>query len=346
MTVFRSDGRRRAATIIDVARHANVSVGTVSRYLNGIIIRQTKREAIDKAIAALHYNRNAAAKAMRTERTNMVALLVPDYDEFFAEVLASLTRNLADEGQVLLTHKHEGDPKTLAMAMEFFQNHRVNAVVTPGVSEVRTQVEALVEHGIPVVFFNNDVPYLKVDRVFARNRDISRRAVRHLIDLGHRRIGHISGGMRETTAQDRQAGYSDALRDADIPLNPNYIAGASWKRQDAYSAIERLMQLDEPPTAIFTATYVLALAVIDYFREHDIALGKDVSLLSFDDVEIFRQMSPGVTAIAQPTTAIGQAISEIVLGHINGIQRIAPRTVTIDCSIILRQSTRPPRGNG
>ncbi|WP_375450700.1 LacI family DNA-binding transcriptional regulator [uncultured Devosia sp.] len=339
-------GRPRAATIVDVAQRASVSVGTVSRYLNGIVIRQPKREAIDKAITALRYNRNAAAKAMRTERTNMVALLVPGYDEFFAEVLASLTRSLASEGQVLLTHKHEGDPQTLAMAMEFFQNHRVNAVVTPGVSEVRRQVAALVEHGIPVVFFNNDVPDLAVDRVFARNREFARQGVRHLIDMGHRHIAHIGGDMREMTARERQAGYCEALAEAGIAADPRYIVGGSWNRPDAAIGIERLMQLEVPPTAIFTANYVLAFAVIDYFRTHDITVGRDVSLISFDDVELFRQMSPGITAIAQPSAEMGLAIGEVVMGHVNGAQRTLPRTLMLDCTIILRQSTRPPKASG
>ncbi|MEO5805218.1 LacI family DNA-binding transcriptional regulator [Devosia sp.] len=341
--ILRSNERRRAATIIDVAQHANVSVGTVSRYLNGITVRQPKREAIDKAIAALRYNRNAVAKAMRTDRTNMVALLVPGYDEFFAEILASLTRGLAAEGQVLLTHKHEGDPKALALAIEFFQNHRVNAIVTPGVSEVRQQVQAMVDHGIPVVFFNNDVADMPVDRVFSKNFEASRQAVKHLIDIGHRRIAHIAGDRRETTGHERQRGYLQALDDAGIAADPRYIVGGTWKRQDANIAIMQLMQLPEPPTAIFTANYVLALAVIDYCRQHNIALGEDLSLLSFDDVELFRQMHPGVTAVAQPASAIGEAISEVVLGHINGIHPAAPRTVMLDCNIILRQTTQPPR---
>jgi LacI family transcriptional regulator len=335
--------RPRHATIVDVAKHAGVSVGTVSRYLNGFVPRQANKEAIDRAIEALNYSHNAAAATMRTDRTNMVALLVPGYDEFFAEILASLTRGLAREGQVLLTHKHEGDPRTLGMAMEFFRNHRVNAVVTPGVEEVRPQVEALVQRGIPVVFFNNDVPDLAVDRVFSHNAEFSRRAVRHLIELGHRRIGHIAGDLRETSAQHRRAGYEQALAEAGIAFNPDYVGGGSWKRDAAYACIIGMMNLPEPPTAIFTANYVLAFAVMDHFRERGIMPGEDVSLLSFDDIELFRQLTPGVSAVAQPATAIGSAISDIVLGHIKGGGLVAPRRVEIDCTLNLRDTTRPPK---
>lgn len=335
--------RGRAATIVDVAERAGVSVGTVSRFLNGFELRQVKREAVELAIKDLRYNRNAAAKAMRTDKTNIVALLVPGYDEFFAGVLAGLTRNLAAAGQVLLTHKHEGDARALALAMEFFQNHRVNAVVTPGVKHVQPQVEALLDQGIPVVFFNNDVPGLAVDRVFSKNASAATKAVKHLIDLGHRRIAIINGDLRETSAQDRQAGYLAALKAAGIKRNPDYIVGGTWKRQDAFGGITQLMELAEPPTAVFTANYVLAFAVLDYLRENGLSVGRDLSLLSFDDVESFRQMTPGITAVAQPSAAIGEAIGEIVLDHVAGRAHPHPRTVGLECTIVLRDTTQPPK---
>lgn len=333
----------RAATVVDVAERAGVSVGTVSRYLNGAELRPAKRDAVEKAIRDLRYNRNAAAKAMRTDKTNIVALLVPGYDEFFAAILASLSRTLAADGQVLLTHKHEGDARALGLAMEFFQTHRVNAVVTPGVEEVQPQVEALLAQGIPVVFFNNDVPGLRVDRVFSRNADGARKAVKHLIDLGHTRIAMIRGERQETSAEERHKGYLAALADAGISARGEYVVGGTWRRQDAFSGITRLMELPEPPTAVFTANYVLAFAVLDYLRENGLKVGEDLSLLSFDDVEPFRQMTPGVTAVAQPAAAIGEAIGEIVLDHVAGREHPQPRTVGIDCTIILRETTRPPK---
>jgi LacI family transcriptional regulator len=335
--------RRRPATIVDVAREAGVSVGTVSRYLNGIEVRDQKRANIQSAIKQLRYNRNAVAKAMRTDRTNMVALLVPGYDEFFAGILASLTRGLAAEGQVLLTHKHEGDQGALALALEFFQNHRVNAIITPGVASVSAQVEALVEQGIPVIFFNNDVPGMQVDRVFSKNEEGAHKAVSHLLDLGHRRIGFVGGDLLESSAQDRQTGYLRALQERGVARRNDYIVGGSWRRQDAYNGVRRLMELDKPPTAIFTANYVLALAVMDHLREIGKAVGDDVSLVSFDDVELFHQITPGVTAVGQPKQAIGQEIADIVLSTLNTDRPHRPRTVLLDCNIVLRDTARPPK---
>ncbi|MEO6015442.1 MAG: LacI family DNA-binding transcriptional regulator [Devosia sp.] len=336
-------GRSRPPTIIDVAREAGVSVGTVSRYLNGIEVRDNKRLTIEGAIKRLNYNRNAAAKAMRTERTNMVALLVPGYDEYFAGILSSLTRALAREGQVLLTHKHEGDQRALALALEFFQTHRVNAVITPGVPQVRAEVERLVQQGIPVIFFNNDVPGLDVDRVFSKNEEGAHRAVNYLLDLGHRHIGFVGGDESETSAADRQLGYRRALTERGISVRPDYVVGGTWRRQDAYAGARRLMELDKPPTAIFTANYVLALAVLDHLHEIGKTVGEDVSLVSFDDVELFKQIRPMVTAVAQPKTEIGEHIAEIVLSHLDAKQTHTSRTVLLDCSMVLRDTARPPK---
>lgn len=335
--------RRRPATIIEVAKHAGVSVGTVSRFLNGYQIRPLKRTRVEDAIKLLRYNRNAVAKAMRTERTNLVALLVPGYDEFFAGMLTHLTRGLASAGQVLLTHQHDGDPRTLALALEFFQAHRVNAIVAPGVEDVAPQVEALIHQGIPVVFYNNDVPGLAVDRVFSDNAEASRRAVSYLIDLGHRRIGMLSGDLRETTGQERLKGYQRALEDAGLPRDPRYVCGDSWRRQDADHAIRRLMELEAPPTAVFTANYELAFAVLDYLKERNLTPGEDLSLVSFDDVEVFRQLPLGVTAVAQPAAEIGEQISNIVLGHLRATGPTAPQTKILSCRIVLRNTSRPPR---
>jgi LacI family transcriptional regulator len=336
------EARQRPATVFDVAAQAGVAVGTVSRYLNGLPMRPGNRAAVEDAIKSLRYNRNAVAQAMRTERTNMVALLVPGYDEFFAGMLAHLTRGLAAEGQVLLTHKHEGDPKALGLALEFFQNHRVNAVIAPGVKEVRPQLEALINQGIPIILFNNDVPDLQVDRVFSKDREGAQRAVRHLINLGHKRIAVITGDLRETTAQHRLDGYLDALDEAGLPHNPDFVVGGSWLRRDAEIGMLKLMEQEPRPTAIFTSNYVLAFAVLDNLRERGMVPGREISLASFDDVELFRQITPAVTAVAQPHAAIGDHIAQIVLDHLSGRRPNQPRRVLLECNMILRDTAQPP----
>ena len=330
--------RKRAPTILDVARVAGVSVGTVSRYLNGVAIRDGKRAAIEAAIASLRYTRNAAASAMRTDRNNLVALLVPGYGEFFGNILTSLNARLTAHGMVLLTHQHDRDHRALGMALQFFRDHRVNAVVMPGVPSLRPQVEALIEAGIPVLFMNNDIPGLQVDRVFSRNAEGAEKAVDYLVAMGHRRIGFIGGDPVETSATERRDGFLRAIRRHGLPADPRLVTGDAWSRHLAYFCTRQLLETDAPPTAILTASIDLALGVMDHARETGLVLPDALSLVSFDDGEFFRQSRPGITAIAQPTAEIGTELAELVMSHVTGAHAARFREVRIDCSLILRDS--------
>lgn len=333
-------GRKRAPTILDVAKRAGVSVGTVSRYLNNISVRPSKRVPIEAAIAELRYSRNAAASAMRNERSNLVAMLVPGFGDFFGEILASLNTRLTDYGQVLLTHRHDRDHRAMALALQFFRDHRVNAVVAPGVPELRREIAALTDAGIPVIIFNNDLPDLKIDKVLTQNEKGSLDAMQYLVDMGHRRIAFLGGDMQESSAIERLKGYRRAVALHKLPLDGRYVLGDAWSRHIGYSSTRQLMELGEPPTAILAASIDLALGVMDYANEAGTNIGETLSLISFDDAEIFRQWKPSITSIAQPTAGIGVEIAELILTHLNGRHGNRYREIRLDCTIQLRHSVR------
>lgn len=332
--------RKRAPTILDVARHAGVSVGTVSRYLNGISVRENKRLSIEGAIVDLRYSRNAAASAMRNDRSNLVALLVPAFGDFFGDILGSLSARLTDYGQVLLTHRHENDQRSMALALQFFRDHRVNAVITQGIPPLRRDIENLIDAGIPVILFNNDLPDLRVDRVLTQNVQGSLNAMQYLIDMGHRRIAFLAGDMTESSSTERLEGYNRAVAANHLPVDARYIAGGAWSRHIGFNGTRQLMELPEPPTAILTASIDLALGVLDYSNEFGVVLGEQLSLISYDDAEIFRQWKPAITSIAQPTAKIGVEIAELVYSHIRGSHGTKPREIRLEPTIQLRQSVR------
>lgn len=332
--------RRRAPTIVDVARLAGVSVGTVSRYLNGIDIRDAKRLQIENAISELKYSRNAAASAMRSDRSNLVAILMPAFGEFFGAILSELNDRLTDEGQVLLAHRHDRDHRALALALQFFRDHRVNAVITPGVADLRGEIEALIDAGIPVILFNNDIPGLKVDRVLTQNAEGIESAMRYLMDMGHRHIGFIGGDVQESSAIERREGYQRAVRANALPVDESYIVGDAWSRHMAYFSARQLMELPKPPTAILAASIDLALGVMDYAADAGLMIGEEISLMSFDDAEIFQQNKPGITCIAQPTARIGEEIAQLVMSHISGHHDNRHREIRLECEIRLRRSVR------
>lgn len=337
---------RSGARLSDIAKRTGYSKNTVSLALrDSPRIPETTREVIRAAASALNYRPNHAAKSLTSRQTKTIGLLLADItNPILTETSKALETELARLGYGTLFATSNNTLSDEIAAVEMFRSRQVDGMLvypTRGRRDYKHLVE-LRRSGFPIVMM---IPgeEIGVDMVSVDEQRGAHMAVRHLIDLGHRRIGLINGDLRETSAQERQAGYLAALETAGIARDPRLVVGGTWRRQDAYSGITRLMEMDDRPTAIFTANYVLAYAVLDYFREHGIQPGPDVSLASFDDIELFRQSSPGVTAVVQPAAAIGETISEIVLGHLTGLRPNHPRTIALDCNIILRQTTRPPR---
>jgi LacI family transcriptional regulator len=335
--------RHRNATIHDVAEMAGVAVGTVSRYLNGQTVRQGNRVEIERAIEALGFQRSAVAKAMKSETTDVIGFLVPNFDEFHASLLNQLARLFRQSGRTMLTYCHDGDRKLLKEAVGFFANQRVDALVLAGSGDISAEVEMLVNRGVPVTVYNNDVMGLMVDRVFVENSTASFRAVDHLISVGHRRIATVYGLQDESTGVQRLEGYCQALKAQGIAVDPDYMHPGAWCEEGGYSAVQKFMSLDNPPTAIFSANYQMTIGVLEWMREHGLRVPADLAIVSFDDVELFRLYDDGITAVMQPIDKIAESIASYVQSRLSGNELPDIRTRTLDCNIILRGSSGYPR---
>ena len=333
-------GKRRQPTIVDVAEAAGVAIGTVSRYLNGLSVRRANRDQIEQAIEQLGYRRNAVAAAMKTDLTHIVGLMVPVFDEFHGVMLEHLSISIRKTGRALLTYCHGADPKVMQEALDFFATQRIDALIMTGEEQLYEQVDELIGQGTPVVFYNNDIRGLPADRIFVENRAASRRAVNHLIDLGHTRIALIAGNPRDSSGLERFEGYATALAEHGIAPDPRYIAQGDWSLGGGYNAMAHLMALEEPPTAVFAASYPMALGALGLLKERGKKVPDDLSLISFDDVPLFRLHEAGITAIAQPLTKIAEAITNAMVARLANAHDERPRMVTLDCDIILRGSTR------
>jgi LacI family transcriptional regulator len=337
-----NSSKRRPATILDVARTANVAVGTVSRYLNGFKIRRANREQIEMAIQTLNYTRSAVAAAMKSDLTHVVGLLAPAFDEFHGAMLQHLSQAIRRDGRALLIYCHGADARIMEEALDYFATQRIDALIMAGAEELYDRVDKLIDSGLPVVFYNNDLKGLTADRVFVENRKASRRAVDHLIDLGHKRIAIISGDLEHTSGAERYLGYQDALNERGIALDPKYFAKGSWTMLGGSDAVEKLMVLDEPPTAIFSASIPMTIGALKCLKENGRKVPDDISIVSFDDAPLFNLHEPGITAIAQPIERIAESLATVIRERLaQPDERPSGRTINLDCDIILRGSARP-----
>ena len=332
---------RRQPTIVEVADRAGVAIGTVSRYLNGQPVRAGNRDQIARAIHDLGYRRNALAAAMKTDLTNTVGFMVPNISEFHAGVLEHLSRELRKQGRALLTYCHNDEAESVYDLLDLFDSHRVDALVMDGRVDAAERVQQFIENGTPVVFYDNDADGPTADRVFVDHRAASFRAVCHLLDIGHARVAVLTGDTKVFAGRERYEGYREAMLSRGIEINPAYVLDSHWNENDAYSGMLQLLTLPEPPTAVFCCNYNMAVGALRRIKEQGLKVPDDISLISFDDVPMFRLHEAGITAISQPVAKNAATINSFLttrLSDRNGAH--APHTITLECDIILRGSTR------
>ena len=332
--------RPRQVTIIDVAKAADVAVGTVSNHLNGQAIRRSNRIKIERAIEALGYRRNAAAVAMKTDQTKIVGLMVSNLDEYHAGILEHLALGIDRADRALLIYCNSLDPRRANDGLALFASQRVNALITSGTGVAAESVGEFLRAGVPVIVYNNDIPGIGAERVFVNNRGASRRAVTHFVDMGHRRLAIITGNPIDSTSEERLRGYLDVLQERSIPVRQDYIQSGHWFIEGGRAAMQRLMILKEPPTAVFVSNYLMASGAIAWLLENGYVIPRDVSLISFDDVPSHFLMRPGITAIPQPLARVAEAIINVLIDRLAHPEDQGGRTAILECDIILRDSVR------
>lgn len=330
--------RSRKPTIHDVARAADVAVGTVSRFLNGRPIRSSSQERIEMAIAQLGFVKNVAAATIRKDASRMIGFLVSSYDELQIAILAGLTARMQARGRIVLPLTHDGSPDTMSDALRFFEEHRIEALIASGDFEAMQASPLLTGLDTHIILFNNDVPALTCDRVLFNDASGMKKAVDHLLGLGHRRIGLIAGRPGHSSAEGRLAGYLRAM--AGGPgVDQSLIVGHDWERQTGYFAGIELLDRPDPPTAIICASYLSTLGLLDLVRERGLCVPKDLSIISFGDCDTFGLIGPGIDALSMPVKKIVENIDYLYASR----TKDRPRTpALVELELIVRGSSGQP----
>lgn len=337
--MIRSD---KSPTVRDVAAHAQVSVGTVSRYLNGHKLRPVTQEKVASAISATGYRPVHDGGPSRMVETRTVGAVFPQYDDFHVSVLRALDKILFREGYHMVTCEYEGNEDGLKDKLRLLKNRYADGIICSPITTSYSLNREVVESGIPVVTYNNQVQHWQTDHVRIDDRQAARKAVQYLIDLGHRDIAIISGTTHSTTGFDRVAGYRDALEHAGIPERPDLFMIDTWglSEHGAYDATRKLLSSQSPPTAIFAAHVRVGIGVLRYIRESGRTIPEDVSLICFDDNELFQLHHPAITAIRQPAASIASEVAALLFRRMSGDEDDSPTTRVLPTELILRESVR------
>ncbi|MGA1836645.1 LacI family DNA-binding transcriptional regulator [Herbiconiux sp. 11R-BC] len=333
-----ADEAPRQATIFDVARLAGVSHQTVSRVLNDLPnVRASTRTRVEEAIKKLRYVPSPAARALVTRRSRTIGLIATGGPEFGPSSTTLYFNAAARDARwsVFTANMVDSDPATIRSAVEAFLRQSVEGIAVIAGHEGVAEVIAGMDLTIPLVVMQA-TPRTGLATVGADQYHGARNAVRHLVELGHRRIGHLAGPGDVVDARERERGWRDELAASGLPARA--IGVGDWTPSSGYR-IGRECELDDL-TALFVGNDQMAMGVVHALSDRHLSVPGDMSVIGFDDIPEAAHMAPPLTTVRQDFERIGQDMLTTLLSRIAGDLDEIPQALP---ELIVRESTGPAR---
>lgn len=338
------------ANLKDVARLAEVDPSTVSRVLRGDpsqAVRPETRQRIFQAAQSLRYRPNALARGLRTRRTDIIGLVMPDVGNLgFAEVTHGIQTAAAEAGRLVLlleaTSVSAGGDHTLHTERGYAQligDGRVDGLIVAFATLDDRLVTHLAERQIPLVLVNRRTAGVHGSVVVDDERG-SRLAVEHLIELGHRRIGFVGLAAETDTARRREQGYRTAMEQAGIAVDPTWMVAGEPTMAGGHAAVDPIVRQPAPvrPTAIFAASLLGTLGVLGRIRTAGLHVPDDVSVIAFNDHELADHLDPPLTTVWMPNMEMGRKAVQMLLAALEG-EPVHDLMITDPPRIVRRGST-------
>ncbi len=331
-----------AATLRDVARAAGVSAMTVSRVINDQPrVKDETRRRVEAAIAALGYVPNRIARGLVRRETKTIGVIVPDIANPFFTLVVRGAEDVAwrADYRVVLGNTQTDLERERGHIDDMLAFQVEGVLIAPVSDRSAPQLRALVRGQTPFVLIDRSLPGLRADLVQGDSVAGARLLVDHLIGLGHRRIAMITEPNDVSTARDRVQGYREALEAAGIGFRPDFVAESSAIHPRlARDAALHLLDLPEPPTAIFALNNIAASGVAEAARERGLAIPDDLGLVCFDDIELASRLDPFLTVLAQPAETFGTLAMQLLLDRLAGREAERGRTVVLPGELVVRAS--------
>lgn len=329
-------------TIQDVARRAGVGVGTVSRVLNqSPLVSDATRRKVQEVIDDLGYRPSSLARALSTGRSTTVAVVAPFFTRpSVVQRLRGLAGVIAESDHDLVLYDVETADQQQRRLESAVRPDRAAGVIIVSLALDDATVGRIAASEVPVVVLDRRVPSLP--HVWVDDVAGGRLATEHLLSLGHRRIAFVGDRYDPqfgfTSSADRRAGYRAALAAAGVPEPPGYVRAAQHGREEAMAMTEELLALPEPPTAVFAASDLQAIGVLEAARRLKVAVPEHLSVIGYDDLEVAGYL--GLTTVRQPLTESGRWAAELLLSRISGDDEVG--SPELELRVEERSTTAPP----
>ncbi len=333
-------------TMQDVANLASVSRSTVSRVLSksptALPISDDTHQKVMNAVLELGYHPNVTARSLRTQRTNMIAVMIADISNSFYHSITRTIQDVAHQNHydVLIAntdHRYEDEQRFC----ETLLRRPVDGVVMVPYHLTNNEIGALIDQtGTPVVALGQHIQHPLVDIVSADDGAASYDAVSWLIrEKRHQRIGLIGVAHTFPPGLRRWQAYCRALNDAGLPVRPEYVQEGDFSHDSGYRSMKTLLELPEPPSAVFALNDLMAIGAINAAQDRNICVPEEIAVIGFDNIPAATFIRPTLTTVAQYPIEIGQILSTALFERIEEQETGGRRVFMVPCHLIERQST-------
>jgi LacI family transcriptional regulator, galactose operon repressor len=323
-------------TIAEVAHRAGVSATTVSHVLSGKrVVGATTRDTVMDAIRELGYRPNAVARNLRTRRSHMVAVVVPDITNPFYAVL---TRGLADAldgaGYGTIVCNTDGVHEREAKLFQDVMDRGVDGIVFASGETASRVTFTPADHATPIVCIGEHLDHPLCDAVVPDDETGSRAAGTFLASRGYRRVAMIQGPPRY--GGPRTAGFRSAMQAAGIKVPAELMVRGDWTRKGGYAAMSALADLPHPPDAVFCANDLMAIGAMDVAHERGLSVPEELAIVGFDDVDAATIVTPTLTTVRNPAYETGSTAGDLLMSRLTRRYTGAGRTVVLPCALVER----------
>ncbi len=327
----------------DVAESAGVSQSTVSRVLNGNSrVASETREKVLEVVERLGYTPNALARGLVTSRSGLVGVIASNVtNPFYPQFLESIGQRLVASNLSMLLWN--SDERGNDILLESLLAQRLDGVLFTSAMRDSELVKRIQDREIPVVLTNRYVDDIECDVALGDNESGARDVARYLVELGHERIGVISGDAMTTTSRDRLKGFLAELKSLGVEVPDELVLSADFHYSKAYAAAQHLLGLNPRPTAIFGLSDHMALAALNAARSQNVSVPDELSVVGFDDILMAGWETFELTTVHQPFAEMAQASVDMLVERFNDPTR-SSRKLVFPSRLVIRETTAPKSG--
>lgn len=328
-------------TITDVARTAGVSVATVSKVINGRYgVAQATSERVQEVISTLGYESSLVARSLRSHRTNVIGILVAEFEPFSTEILKGVSRAITGTGYDLLAYSGSCAAAGAEVGWERRSLSRLSGTLIDGAILV-TPTVVEVHDGVPVVAIDPHAGPFGLPTVDSDNLAGAVAGTEHLLELGHRRIAFLGGRPDLESSRLREEGFRSAMARAGVPIDPALVRVGGYRRESADRPAHELLELPDRPTAVFAANDLMAIATLEAAAELGVAVPDELSVVGFDDVPEAASTTPPLTTVAQPIQQMGSEALALLVELMAG-RDVPVQHLRLPTRLVRRGTTAPP----